>query len=64
MARQQAPKKQQDEMVQAQQEINLGENEELDAVQNELEERIKNDLDQLTVIVNNKYAHGKHVFDY
>ena len=25
---------------------------------------MKNDLDQLTVIVNNKYAGGHHVFDY
>ena len=37
---------------------------ELDHLQTELEGRIKKDLDQLTIIINNKYAGGKHVFDY
>lgn len=51
-------------MVQQQEDLRLEQNTEMDALQNELEDRIKDDLDQLTVIVNNKYAHGKHVFDY
>lgn len=51
-------------MVQSAEDMRLEQNTEMDALQNELEERIKDDLDQLTVIVNNKYAHGKHVFDY
>ena len=33
-------------------------------LQQELESRIQKDLDQLTIIANNKYAKGHHVFDY
>lgn len=33
-------------------------------LQQELESRVQKDLDQLTIIANNKYAKGHHVFDY
>lgn len=33
-------------------------------LQQELEARIQKDLDQLTIIANNKYAGGHHVYDY
>lgn len=33
-------------------------------IQEELEGRIQKDLDQLTIIANNKYAGGHHVYDY
>lgn len=51
-------------MVQAQEDMQIEQNTEMDALQGELEERVKTDLDELTVLVNNKYARGKHVFDY
>lgn len=33
-------------------------------LQQDLEARVQKDLDQLTVIANNKYASGHHVYDY
>ena len=33
-------------------------------LQQELESRVQKDLDQLTIIANNKYAAGHHVYDY
>ena len=33
-------------------------------LQQDLEARVQKDLDQLTVIANNKYAGGHHVYDY
>ena len=33
-------------------------------LQKELEARVQKDLDELTVIANNKYAGGRHVYDY
>lgn len=33
-------------------------------LQAQLEARVQKDLDQLTIITNNEYAGGKHVYDY
>lgn len=33
-------------------------------LQADLEERVRKDLDQLTIIANNKYAGGRHMYDY
>ena len=51
-------------MMHQEEDIHMEQETELDHLQSELEGRIKKDLDQLTIIINNKYAGGKHVFDY
>lgn len=52
------------QLSQSSADLSLESEETINQMQSQLEARVQRDLEQLAVIANNKYGHGKRVYDY